>query len=132
MKLLPYPELPCFFEMTEVIRKNHIQCWQANDFWKKILSEFELEKTNINYQSVYRFLLRLERENFLIIDPDKNEMGCTTYSETKKMNEYRKKFCSIENQYIPKFENHYQILKKQLQILADQIEAIDELRKEVP
>lgn len=132
MKLLPYSQLPFFNEMIAVIRKNQIISWQANDFWKKVQRQFDVEKTNINYQNIYRFVLRLERGNFLIIDPNKNEMGCTTYSETMNMKEFRELFCPIENLHIYKLEDHCLILKNQLQILTDQIEAIDELKKELP
>ena len=68
MKLLPYSQLPLFYEITEVIRKNQIQSWQANDFWKKIKLEFDVDTSNANYQNVYRFVHRLVRGGFLEID----------------------------------------------------------------
>lgn len=132
MKLLPYSELPFFNEMVTILKTNQIVSWQANDFLKKIQLSFDVEKTNINYQNVYRFLLRLERGNFLVIDPNKNEMGCTTYSETVRMTEFRELFCPSENQNISKIKDHCLILKKQLQILTNEIEAIDELKRELP
>ncbi|RGD88093.1 hypothetical protein [Acinetobacter sp. SWAC57] len=132
MKLLPYPQLPFFNEIMTVLRKNHITSWQANDFWKKIRQDFDVEKTNINYQNVYRFVLRLERGKFLIIDADKNEMGCTTYSETSKMEEFRELFCSKEDRKISTLDDHCQKLKIRIEILTNQIEAIEELKKEIP
>lgn len=131
MKLLPYPELPCFFEMTEVIRKNHIRCWQANDFWKKIQSEFNLEKTNANYQNVYRLLHRLVRDGFLIVDYQKNEMGCSTYSETSRIDEFKEKFCNNDESLI-KVEKLCTHIKISIKHLTDELDAIKELKEELP
>jgi len=132
MKLLPYSQLPLFNEMMTILRKNHITSWQANDFWKKIRQDFDIEKTNINYQNVYRFVLRLERGKFLVIDSNKNEMGCTTYSETLKMEEFRELFCPKDDRKISTLDDHCQTLRMRIEILTDQIEAIEELKKEIP
>lgn len=128
MKLLPYPQLPFFNEMMTVLRKNHIISWQANDFWKKIRQDFDVEKTNINYQNVYRFILRLEREKFLIIDSNKNEMGCTTYSETLKLEEFREQFCQQDDVSFIKIKSHCQILKSNIRYLEDEILTINDLK----
>ncbi|WP_202744767.1 hypothetical protein [Acinetobacter pittii] len=132
MKLLPYPQLPFFNEMMTVLRKNHISSWQANDFWKKIRQDFDVEKTNINYQNVYRFILRLEREKFLIIDSNKNEMGCTTYSETLKLEEFREQFCQQDDVSFIKIKSHCQILKSNIRYLEDEILTINDLKCDFP
>lgn len=132
MKLLPYSQLPLFYEITEVIRKNQIQSWQANDFWKRIQLESELEKTNANYQSVYRLVHRLLRDDYLTIDTKKNEMGCSTYSETTKMSEFRKEFCQLDNEVFQKIDNHCHILKETIHSLENEISAINDLKNELP
>lgn len=132
MKLLPYSQLPFFYEMTEVIRKNQIQSWQANDFWKKIKLEFEVDTSNTNYQNVYRFVHRLVRGGFLIVDSKKNEMGCLTYSEAIKMYEFREQFCQHDDELLVKVEKHYQILEHNIQDLKDEIDAINDLKTDLP
>ncbi|MEI1665291.1 hypothetical protein ACT4VH_08160 [Acinetobacter baumannii] len=132
MKLLPYSQLPLFYEITEVIRKNQIQSWQANDFWKKIKLEFDVDTSNANYQNVYRFIHRLVRGGFLEIDCKKNEMGCSTYSESLKMHEFREQFCQYDNESFLKVEKHYQTLENNIQHLKDEIDAINDLKIELP
>lgn len=132
MKLLPYSQLPLFYEITEVIRKNQIQSWQANDFWKKIKLEFDVDTSNANYQNVYRFIHRLVRGGFLEIDCKKNEMGCSTYSESLKMHEFREQFCQQDDVSFIKIKSHCQILKSNIRYLEDEILTINDLKCDLP
>ncbi len=134
MKLLPYSELPLFYEMTEVIRKDQIQLWQANDFWTKIQIRFNVEKTNINYQNVYRYLLRLVRDGFLTIDAVKNSRGCTTYSETPEMEKYRNIFSENQDGKFKKIvvDEQISMLTEKLKSIINELTSINELADEIP
>lgn len=59
-------------------------------------------------------------------------MGCTTYSETLKMEEFRELFCPKKDRKISTLDDHCQTLRMRIEILTDQIEAIEELKKEIP
>lgn len=132
MKLLPYPQLPLFNEITEVIRTSDITSWQVNDFLKKSTLGSVLHISNANYQNIYGLVHRLVNDGYLTIDSEKNEMGYSTYSETLKMQKFRKQFCKLEEASLLRIEHIYLGIKDKLQILKDDIDAINELKDELP
>lgn len=65
--------LPMFRELSRVFCSYKIESWQTVDFWDKV-KLLEVVDSNVNYQSVYRLILRLVKDGYLTVDVEKVDM----------------------------------------------------------
>ncbi|RLZ09662.1 hypothetical protein EAH57_06615 [Acinetobacter sp. 2JN-4] len=123
--------LPMFKELSRVLCSYKIESWQTVDFWDKV-KLLKIENTNINYQSVYRLILRLVKEGYLIIDIEKSRYGQTTYTETEYLHDLRSQFfiestTSLQELNFKKEEFECEITK-----LEEEVEALEDLKEQFP
>lgn len=81
MKLDKYP---LFDELLKVFDKYEIKSWRISDFVVHINSINETNAGN-NYQKLYRLILRLVKDGYLIIDSAESNSFPRTFSETEKL-----------------------------------------------
>ena len=84
--------LPMFRELSRVFCSYKIESWQTVDFWDKV-KLLEVVDSNVNYQSVYRLILRLVKDGYLTVDVEKSRYGQTTYTEAENLHDLRSQFC---------------------------------------
>ena len=84
--------LPMFKELSRVFCSYNIESWQTVDFWDKV-KLLKVVDSNVNYQSVYRLILRLVKDGYFSVDDEKNRYGQTTYTETENLHDLRSQFC---------------------------------------
>ena len=84
--------LPMFKELSRVFCSYNIESWQTVDFWDKV-KILKVVDSNVNYQSVYRLILRLVKDGYLTIDVEKSRYGQTTYTEAENLHDLRSQFC---------------------------------------
>jgi uncharacterized protein YjaG (DUF416 family) len=65
--------LPMFKELSRVFCSYKIDSWQTVDFWDKV-KLLKVVDSNVNYQSVYRLILRLVKDGYLTVDDEKVDM----------------------------------------------------------
>ncbi|MDX8237656.1 hypothetical protein SLL78_04865 [Acinetobacter pittii] len=123
--------LPMFKELSRVLSSYKIESWQTVDFWDKV-KLLKIANTNINYQSVYRLILRLVKEGYLIIDSEKSRYGQTTYTETEYLHDLRSQFCiesitTLQELNFKKEEFEYEITKAE-----EEVEALEYLKEQFP
>ncbi|MCG5266903.1 hypothetical protein MCL27_17930 [Acinetobacter pittii] len=119
--------LPMFKELSRVLCSYKIESWQTVDFWDKV-KLLKIENTNINYQSVYRLILRLVKEGYLTIDFDKSRYGQTTYSEAVKLHDLRSQFCVKSISSIKELNDKREEFKCKSNELEEEINALEELK----
>lgn len=122
--------LPMFKELFLVICSHQIESWQAADFWDQV-KLLKIVENNINYQSVYRLILRLVKDGYLLTDIE-SRYGKTVYTETEKLRTLRSEFCvesaiTVEVLEIKKGELERNLLEK-----IDEIDVLNELKKILP
>lgn len=83
--------LPMFKELSRVFCSYRIESWQTVDFWDKV-KLLKVVDSNVNYKSVYRLILRMVKEGYLIIDVG-SKYEKTTYTEIEKLQILRLQFC---------------------------------------
>ncbi|MDH2463119.1 hypothetical protein [Acinetobacter baumannii] len=123
--------LPMFKELSRVFCSYKIDSWQTVDFWDKV-KLLKIENTNINYQSVYRLILRLVKDGYLIINTEKSRYGQTTYTETEYLHDLRSQFCiesttTLQELHLKKEEFESEITK-----LEEEVEALEDLKEQFP
>ncbi|MFV5381413.1 hypothetical protein [Acinetobacter towneri] len=117
--------LPMFKELSRVFCSYNIESWQTVDFWDKV-KLLKVVDSNVNYQSVYRLILRLVKDSYLTVDVEKSRYGQTTYTETENLHDLRSQFC-IESKSIiqelnlkkEEFECEITALKEEVEVLHD-------------
>lgn len=123
--------LPMFKELFRVLSSYKIEAWQTVDFWDKV-KLLKIENTNINYQSVYRLILRLVKEGYLIIDSEKSRYGQTTYTETEYLHDLRSQFCIESTTALQKLNFKKEEFECEITKLQEEIEAFEDLKEQFP
>ncbi|KJH64452.1 hypothetical protein [Acinetobacter calcoaceticus] len=123
--------LPMFKELSRVLSSYKIESWQTVDFWDKI-KLLKIENTNINYQSVYRLILRLVKDGYLIIDNEKSRYGQTTYTETEYLHDLRSQFCIESKTTIQELTLKKEEFKSEITNLKEEVEALEDLKNQFP
>ncbi|TPT73701.1 hypothetical protein FJU59_18730 [Acinetobacter baumannii] len=123
--------LPMFRELSRVFCSYKIESWQTVDFWDKV-KLLKIENTNINYQSVYRLILRLVKEGYLIIDSEKSRYGQTTYTETEYLHDLRSQFCIESKSTLQVLDLKKEEFESEITALEEEIEALHDLKGQFP
>ncbi|MCU4547386.1 hypothetical protein KTI61_00210 [Acinetobacter pittii] len=123
--------LPMFKELSRVFCSYNIESWQTVDFWDKV-KLLKVVDSNVNYQSVYRLILRLVKDGYLTVDVEKSRYGQTTYTEAENLHDLRSQFCiestsTLQGLNLKKEEFEYEITA-----LKEEIEALDDLKGQFP
>jgi len=117
--------LPMFRELSSVLCSYKIESWQTKDFWEKV-KLLNVPDNNINYQSVYRLIVRLSNEGYLDIDLEKSKYNLIKYNENNKLKEFRSAFCFSSLTILKlKFES-------ELIYLEEEIDVLEELKDQFP
>lgn len=119
--------LPMFRELSRVFCSYKIESWQTVDFWDKV-KLLEVVDSNVNYQSVYRLILRLVKDGYLKVDVEKSRYGQTTYTEAENLHDLRSQFCiesttTLQELNLKKEEFESEIIK-----LEEEVEALEDLK----
>lgn len=123
--------LPMFKELSRVLCSYKIASWQTVDFWDKV-KLLKIENTNINYQSVYRLILRLVKDGYLIIDIEKSRYGQTTYTETEYLHDLRSQFCIESTTTLQEFNLKKEEFESEITKLEEEVEALEDLKEQFP
>ncbi|WP_046206239.1 hypothetical protein [Acinetobacter radioresistens] len=123
--------LPMFKELSSVLCSYKIESWQTKDFWEKV-KLLKVADNNINYQSVYRLILRLVKEEYLTVDNEKSRYGQTTYTEAKKLNDSQAQFCIESKSTLYELNSKKEEFKSKVISLEEEIEALEELKRQFP
>ncbi|MGK7733321.1 hypothetical protein [Acinetobacter baumannii] len=123
--------LPMFKELSCVFCSYKIDSWQTVDFWDKV-KLLKIENTNINYQSVYRLILRLVKEGYLIIDSKKSRYGQTTYTETEYLHDLRFQFCIESTTTLQELNLKKEEFECEITKLEEEVEALEGLKEQFP
>lgn len=123
--------LPMFRELSRVFCSYKIESWQTVDFWNKV-KLLEVVDSNVNYQSVYRLILRLVKDGYLKVDVEKSRYGQTTYTEAENLHDLRSQFCiesttTLQELNLKKEEFESEIIK-----LEEEVEALEDLKGQFP
>lgn len=123
--------LPMFREISRVFCSYKIDSWQTVDFWDKV-KLLNVIDSNVNYQRVYRLILRLVKDGYLTVDVDKSRYGQTTYTEAENLYELRLLFCNesacaIQELYLKKGE-----FESEINLLEEEITALEYLKEQFP
>lgn len=119
--------LPMFRELSRVFCSYKIESWQTVDFWDKV-KLLKVVDSTLNYQSVYRLILRLVKDGYLTVDVEKSRYGQTTYTEAENLHDLRSQFCiesisTLQELNLKKEEFEYEIT-----VLKEEIEALNDLK----
>lgn len=119
--------LPMFRELSRVFCSYKIESWQTVDFWDKV-KLLKVVDSTLNYQSVYRLILRLVKDGYLTVDVEKSRYGQTTYTEAENLHDLRSQFCiesisTLQELNLKKEEFEYEITA-----LKEEIEALNDLK----
>lgn len=123
--------LPMFKELSSVLCSYKIESWQTKDFWEKV-KHLNVADNNINYQSVYRLIVRLANEGYLDIDAEKSKYNLTKYNENNKLHEFRSSFCFgsitiLKKISIEKLKSESELIK-----LEEEIDVLEGLKDQFP
>lgn len=77
-------KLPLFDELLKVFDEYEIQSWKISDFVVHI-NLISGQDSGNNYHKLYRLILRLVKEGYLLVDSEKNKYSPRTFSETDKL-----------------------------------------------
>lgn len=119
--------LPMFKELSRVLCSYKIDTWQTIDFWDKV-KLLKVVDSNVNYQSVYRLILRLVKEGYLIIDTEKSRFGQTTYTETENLLDLRSQFCIESTSTFQELNLKKEEFESEITALEEEIEALNDLK----
>lgn len=122
--------LPMFKELCLVISSHRIESWQASDFWDQV-KLLKIVEDKINYQSVYRLILRLVQDGYLLIDP-KSGYEKTSYTETEKLKKNRSEFCVESAMTVDVLDLKKDELERDLLELIEEVNVLNDLKKILP
>ncbi|MEI2556460.1 hypothetical protein [Acinetobacter pittii] len=123
--------LPMFKELSRVFCSYKIDSWQTVDFWDKV-KLLKIENTNINYQSVYRLILRLVKDGYLIVDVEKSRYGQTTYTEAENLHDLRSQFCTESTSTLQELNLKKEELECEITVLKEEVKALEDLKGQFP
>ena len=123
--------LPMFKELSRVFCSYNIESWQTVDFWDKV-KLLKVVDSNVNYQSVYRLILRLVKDGYLIIDTQKSRFGQTTYTETEYLHDLRSQFCIESTTTLQELNLKKEELESEITKLEEEVEALEDLKEQFP
>ncbi|WP_336026037.1 hypothetical protein [Acinetobacter pittii] len=123
--------LPMFKELSRVLCSYKIESWQTVDFWDKV-KLLKIENTNINYQSVYRLILRLVKDGYLIVDVEKSRYGQTTYTEAENLHDLRSQFCTESTSTLQELNLKKEEFESEITKLEEEVEALEDLKEQFP
>lgn len=123
--------LPMFKELSRVFCSYNIKSWQTVDFWDKI-KLLKVVDSNVNYQSVYRLILRLVKDGYLTVDVEKSRYGQTTYTETESLHDLRSQFCIESTSTFQELNLKKEELECEITALKEEIEALHDLKGQFP
>lgn len=123
--------LPMFKELSRVFCSYNIESWQTVDFWDKV-KLLKVVDSNVNYQSVYRLILRLVKDGYLTIDVEKNRYGQTTYTEAENLHDLRSQFCIESTSTLQELNLKKEEFEGEIIALEAEIEALHDLKGQFP
>lgn len=123
--------LPMFKELVRVFCSYRIESWQAVDFWNKV-KLLKVADSNVNYQSVYRLVIRLVKDGYLIIDLEKSRFGQTTYTEVAKLQDLRSKFRTESTPMLQELNLKKKEFENEIIDLKEEIDALEDLKQQFP
>jgi len=123
--------LPMFKELSRVFCSYNIESWQTVDFWDKV-KLLKVVDSNVNYQSVYRLILRLVKDGYLTIDVEKSRYGQTTYTEAENLHDLRSQFCIESISTLQELKLKKEEFEGEITALKEEIEALHDLKREFP
>lgn len=119
--------LPMFKELSRVFCSYNIESWQTVDFWDKV-KLLKVVDSNVNYQSVYRLILRLVKDGYLTVDVEKSRYGQTTYTETENLIDLRSQFCIESTSTFQELNLKKEEFEGEITALEEEIEALNDLK----
>ena len=123
--------LPMFKELSRVFCSYNIESWQTVDFWDKV-KLLKVVDSNVNYQSVYRLILRLVKDGYLTIDVEKSRYGQTTYTEAENLHDLRSQFCIEPTSTLQELNLKKEEVESEIIALKEEIEALHDLKNQFP
>ena len=123
--------LPMFKELSRVFCSYKIDSWQTVDFWDKV-KLLKVVDSNVNYQSVYRLILRLVKDGYLTIDVEKSRYGQTTYTEAENLHDLRSQFCIESISTLQELKLKKEEFEGKITALKEEIEALHDLKRVFP
>ena len=123
--------LPMFKELSRVLCSYKIDSWQTVDFWDKV-KLLKVVDSNVNYQSVYRLILRLVKDGYLTVDVEKSRYGQTTYTETENLHDLRSQFCIESTSTFQELNLKKEELVFKITALEEEVDALEDLKDQVP
>ncbi|MBK0408668.1 hypothetical protein ABLT35_15385 [Acinetobacter johnsonii] len=123
--------LPMFKELSRVFCSYKIDSWQTVDFWDKV-KLLKVVDSNVNYQSVYRLILRLVKDGYLSVDDEKSRYGQTTYTETEHLHDLRSQFCIESTTTLQELNFKKEEFKCEITKLEEEVEALEDLKEQFP
>lgn len=123
--------LPMFKELSRVFCSYKIDSWQTVDFWDKV-KLLKVLDSNVNYQSVYRLILRLVKDGYLSVDDEKSRYGQTTYTETEHLHDLRSQFCIESTTTLQELNFKKEEFKCEITKLEEEVEALEDLKEQFP
>lgn len=123
--------LPMFKELSRVFCSYKIDSWQTVDFWDKV-KLLKVVDSNVNYQSVYRLILRLVKDGYLSVDDEKSRYGQTTYTETEYLHDLRSQFCIESTTTLQELNLKKEEFECEITKLEEEVEALEDLKEQFP
>ena len=123
--------LPMFKELSRVLCSYKIDSWQTVDFWDKV-KLLKVLDSNVNYQSVYRLILRLVKDGYLTVDVEKSRYGQTTYTEAENLHDLRSQFCIESTSTLQELNLKKEEFESEITALEEEIEALHDLKGQFP
>ena len=123
--------LPMFRELSRVFCSYKIESWQTVDFWDKV-KLLEVVDSNVNYQSVYRLILRLVKDGYLTVDVEKSRYGQTTYTEAENLHDLRSQFCIESTSTLQELNLKKEEFESEITALEEEIKALHDLKGQFP
>jgi len=129
--IMEIQNLPMFRELSRVFCSYKIESWQTVDFWDKV-KLLEVVDSNVNYQSVYRLILRLVKDGYLTVDVKKSRYGQTTYTEAENLHDLRSQFCIESTSTLHELNLKKEEFVCEITALEEEIEALNDLKSLFP
>ncbi|QFS18724.1 hypothetical protein FHP22_07330 [Acinetobacter indicus] len=123
--------LPMFRELSRVFCSYKIESWQTVDFWDKV-KLLKVVDSNVNYQSVYRLILRLVKDGYLTVDVEKSRYGQTTYTEAENLHDLRSQFCIESTSTLQELNLKKEEFECEITALKEEVKALEDLKGQFP
>lgn len=123
--------LPMFKELSRVFCSYNIESWQTVDFWDKV-KLLKVVDSNVNYQSVYRLILRLVKDGYLTVDVAKSRYGQTTYTEAENLHDLRSQFCIESTSTLQELNLKKEEFESENKLLEEEVKALEDLKNQFP